>query len=71
MGPTLISNTMHWAWKVSFSAAVVWLMRWLLPTLHDLGSDRYAGLNTDVIEIGLVPLGLWLIVRWVALGYLK
>ena len=71
MGPTLISNTMHWAWKVSLSAAVVWLMRWLLPTLHDLGSDRYAGLNTDVIEIGLVPLGLWLLVRWVALGHLK
>ena len=66
----MFSNNMHWAWKVSFAAALAHFIYWLLAALHDLGSERYAGLNTDVIEMGLIPLGVWLTVRWVALAYL-
>ena len=66
----MFSNSMHWAWKVTFAAALAHFIHWLLAALHDLGSERYAGLNTDVIEMGLIPLGVWLTVRWVALAYL-
>lgn len=66
----MFSNSMHWAWKVTFGAALAHFIHWLLAALHDLGSERYAGLNTDVIEMGLIPLGVWLMVRWVALAYL-
>jgi hypothetical protein len=66
----MFSNSMHWAWKVTFAAALAHFIHWLLNALHDLGSERYAGLNADVIEMGLIPLGLWFLVRWVALAYL-
>ena len=67
MGQKLITTAMHWAWKVSFVLSVVWLMHWALKALHDLGSERYQGLNTDILQLGLIPLALWLTVRWLAL----
>jgi len=36
--------------------------------MHDAGSERYPGLNTDIIQIGLIPLGLWIMLRWLTLG---
>ncbi|MCH1492703.1 MAG: hypothetical protein L7T24_09105 [Luminiphilus sp.] len=67
MSQKLITTAMHWGWKVSFVLSVVWLMNWVLKALHDLGSERYQGLNADILQLGLIPLGLWLTVRWLAL----
>ena len=37
-----------------------------MHSLHDLGIERYAGLTADVIQMGLAPLCVLLLVRWEA-----
>lgn len=67
MSRKLLANSMHWGWKVSFGLTTAWLFNWTLKALHDAGSERYQGLNTDIIQLGLIPVGLWFMVRWLTL----
>jgi len=60
MSGKLVTNSMHWGWKVSFGLTIAWFINWTLRAMHDAGSERYLGLNTDIIQIGLIPLGLWI-----------
>ncbi len=56
MSGKLVTNSMHWGWKVSFGLTIAWFINWTLRAMHDAGSERYPGLNTDIIQIGLIPL---------------
>lgn len=54
----LISNSMHWGWKVSFVLSVVCSA--MLFGEYSISSDELLGYN--------IPLILWVTSRWLAIG---
>lgn len=56
----LITNKMHWAWKVTFVPSVIWLMFFLAISFTE--GEPLA------LLVGLGPIGLWVTARWLSLG---
>jgi hypothetical protein len=57
----LISNSMHWAWKITLIPSAVWLLMIL--------SENYPHLDDGyVILISTMPVALWITIRWIYIG---
>ena len=59
----LISNSMSAKWKLSFVASVAWLVAmWINGFTAGFGPDE------DLLITGIVPITIWVAVRWLAIG---
>ena len=59
----LMTNSMHWIWKISLVAAVFWALI-ILPEMR--GIDRFGAPslgNDDVVKF-FAPLMIWVTARW-------
>jgi hypothetical protein len=59
----LITNSMHWLWKISLLAAIFWAL-FILPEMA--GIDRFGAPslgNDDVVKF-FTPLMTWITLRW-------
>ena len=59
----LMTNSMHWVWKISLVAAVFWAL-FILPGMR--GIDRFGAPslgNDDVVKF-FAPLMIWVTARW-------
>lgn len=54
----LISNSMHWAWKLSFA-----ICAFIFAYVWALASQNWGYANDEVL-LGLMPISLWLTIRW-------
>ncbi|MDG0992497.1 MAG: hypothetical protein P8H30_06030 [Luminiphilus sp.] len=63
----LLTNSMHWFWKISFVAAAFWTL-FILPEM--VGIDRFGAPslgNDDVVKF-FAPLMIWIVTRWLSIG---
>ncbi len=57
----LISNSMHWAWKITLIPCVIWL-----PTIL---AENYPYLDDGEVILGATwPVALWVTIRWITIG---
>ena len=59
----LITNSMHWGWKVSFAVCAFIAAASIID-----GGFGGGYVEEDVVIIGLIPTAFWLTARWLSIG---
>ena len=61
----LMTNTMHWAWKISLLAAVFWAL-FILPEMTGIDHFGAPSLGNDDVIKFFTPLMIWVAARWLS-----
>jgi hypothetical protein len=61
----LITHSMHWGWKVSFSlVTLVLATTWV----NQLAAMEHSYIDEEAMVLCILPLAIWLTVRWIVIG---
>lgn len=69
----LISNSMHWGWKVSFACTVFLLITTWVSALTTISNGilvdaPYWNPDPGVMTLGSLPFAVWMTARWIVIG---